>query len=281
MTIKGIDVSAYQPTYSPAGSDFVFVKATEGRSYINPRQAEQVATARKAGVVAGLYHFLWPGNIAAQAAYFVEKCASLKGDVLAVDWETTSDGTRATCAEKDQFLREVKRLRTDHRVILYCNRDFWLNHDTTAYAGDGLWIADYVTASKPRIQADWLFHQYTSTPLDKNVGRFADRAALRAWAAGNTTTKPSVTKYEPFPGAAFFMNGSRPALGKSSPIFTAMGRRLVTEDCGRYTVGPGPVLGQADIDSYRAWQRKCGYTGSAATWPPGKSTWDKLHVPNS
>lgn len=84
---------------------------------------------------------------------------------------------------------------------------------------------------------------------------------------------------QPFPGAAFFLSGSKPAIGKSSPIFTAMGKRLVAEGCGRYKVGPGPKLGQADVDSYQAFQRKCGFTGSAATWPPGKTTWDRLRVP--
>ncbi|MDQ0962073.1 hypothetical protein QFZ66_005951 [Streptomyces sp. B4I13] len=86
--------------------------------------------------------------------------------------------------------------------------------------------------------------------------------------------------YEPYPGASFFMNGTRPALGKRSPIFTAMGERLVDEGCGRYKVGPGPVLGQADVDSYEAWQRKQGFTGSDAKWPPGRTTWDDLKVPN-
>lgn len=92
-------------------------------------------------------------------------------------------------------------------------------------------------------------------------------------------TKPPAVKYEPYPGASFFLNGSRPALGKKSPIFTAMGKRLVAVGCGRYAVGPGPQLGQADVTSYEAWQRKCGYTGTAAKWPPGKTTWDKLQVP--
>ena len=59
-----------------------------------------------------------------------------------------------------------------------------------------------------------------------------------------------------------------------------MGKRLIAVGCGRYQVGPGPALGQADITSYEAWQRKCGYTGAAAKWPPGKTTWDKLQVPN-
>lgn len=97
---------------------------------------------------------------------------------------------------------------------------------------------------------------------------------------GTKPPTPARPKHEPYPGAGFFLNGSRPALGKKSPIFTAMGKRLVAVGCGRYAVGPGPELGQADVNSYEAWQRKCGYTGTAAKWPPGKTTWDKLQVPN-
>ncbi|RKN39456.1 hypothetical protein D7294_20870 [Streptomyces hoynatensis] len=182
--IKGIDVSDHQGSaYSTDGLDFVFVKATEGRSWINPKQHDQAAHGRKAGLVVGWYHFLWPGNIAAQARYFVDKCGSVEGDPLFVDWETTGSGTRASCAEKDQFIREVRKLRPGHRVGLYCNRDFWLNRDTTSFAGDALWIADYNgRPGHPGIEATWLFHQYTSSPLDTNVGAFADRAALRRWA---------------------------------------------------------------------------------------------------
>lgn len=185
MTIRGIDVSDYQgSSFSTKGLGFVIVKATEGRSYINPKQSGQAKRARDAGCVVGFYHFLWPGNIAAQAKYFVEKCASVPGDLLACDWETTSDGTHASSAEKDQFLREVKKLRPDHRVLLYCNRSDWLTRDTTSFAGDGLWIADYRTAGRPLIQADWLIHQYTSSPLDKNIAAWSSTAAMRAWARG-------------------------------------------------------------------------------------------------
>ncbi|AJZ82848.1 glycoside hydrolase family 25 protein [Streptomyces antimycoticus] len=180
--LHGIDVSSHQSTFDADGLAFVFIKATEGRSYINPKQSSQASRARKAGCVVGFYHFLWPGNITAQAQYFVEKCASQKHDLLAVDWETTGSGTRASNAEKDRFIREVKKLRPTHRVMLYCNRSFWLNYDTTSYAGDGLWIADYVTAGKPRIKAKWRIHQYTDRPLDKDVANFSSKAALRAWA---------------------------------------------------------------------------------------------------
>ncbi|MFI2347756.1 peptidoglycan-binding protein [Streptomyces sp. NPDC019443] len=81
-------------------------------------------------------------------------------------------------------------------------------------------------------------------------------------------------KYEPFPGAAFF------APGRRSPIITAMGKRLVAEGCGRYEVGPSPDWSEADRKSYAAWQRKLGFTGSDADGIPGKSSWDRLRVPN-
>lgn len=183
--LHGVDVSAFQPaSYETSGLSFVFVKATEGRSYTNPHLEAQARTARRAGLVVGYYHFLWPGRIRAQARHFLAKIPDRAGDVLAVDWEATANGSHARDAEKDRFIRGVKKRRPHSRVVLYTNRDFWLNTDTTSYAGDGLWIADYVTAGKPRVKSDWLFHQYTSHPLDKNVTRFADKDALRHWADG-------------------------------------------------------------------------------------------------
>ncbi|QFQ95562.1 hypothetical protein F9278_04455 [Streptomyces phaeolivaceus] len=76
------------------------------------------------------------------------------------------------------------------------------------------------------------------------------------------------------------MSGSRPALGKASPIFTAMGKRLVAEGCGLYKEGPGPKVGEADVDSYEKFHRKLEYTSSAAKWLPGPASWSKLKVPN-
>ena len=89
-----------------------------------------------------------------------------------------------------------------------------------------------------------------------------------------TVSKPSTPQYEPFPGSAFFHGG------RHSPIITAMGRRLVAEGCGAYRNGPGPNWTNADRESYRRWQKKLGYSGSDADGIPGKTSWEKLHVPN-
>jgi hypothetical protein len=122
-------------------------------------------------------------------------------------------------------------------------------------------------------QGGWYGHQQVPENTHQDPG---------SWPAfvSATPAKPSAPKYEPYPGEAFFMKNGKPALGKESPIFTAMGKRLVAVGCGRYRVGPGPTLGQADVDSYEAFQRKCGYSGAAAKWPPGPTTWNKLQVPN-
>ncbi|MFF8840575.1 peptidoglycan-binding protein [Streptomyces sp. NPDC015130] len=85
--------------------------------------------------------------------------------------------------------------------------------------------------------------------------------------------KPAQPANEPFPGAEFFSPGRR------SPIITAMGRRLVAEGCSAYSQGPGPSWTNADKAAYAKWQRKLGYTGTAADGIPGKKSWDALKVP--
>ncbi|WP_225837943.1 glycoside hydrolase family 25 protein [Streptomyces sp. NK08204] len=182
--LHGIDVSSFQSSsYGTDGLSFVFVKATEGRSYVNPRLSAQAKRGRDAGLVVGFYHFLWPGHLSDQAQHFVRHAPEHPGDLLAVDWETTGAGTHASNADKDLFIRTLKRLRPHNRVLLYTNREYWLNVDVTSYAGDGLWIADYVTAGHPRINAEWRFHQYSSDPHDRSVAAFAHASALREWAA--------------------------------------------------------------------------------------------------
>ncbi|MEV6010945.1 GH25 family lysozyme [Streptomyces sp. NPDC051976] len=276
MTVSGIDVASYQSTdYATAGRSFVMVKATEGTSYVNPRHTAQVATGRAHGLVVGHYHFARSGSMTAQADYFLSHAAARTGDILVLDWEDTA----VSSAEKDAWITHVRGAAHGHRVILYCNRDFWLNRDTSSYCGDGLWIADpEAAAGHPRVEHAWTFHQYgESGGLDLDVGNFASKAALQKWAG---VSVPPAT-YEPFPGAAWF------TVGRRSPIVAAMHDRLVAVGCDHYTSSANKdVIGSGDIASYEAWQRKYstehhkGWSGPALKWPPGKESWDALKVPN-
>jgi hypothetical protein len=104
-------------------------------------------------------------------------------------------------------------------------------------------------------------------------GRIGKRLGSTPDGPSEPAPKPPA-KYEPFPGADFF----RP--GRTSKIITAMGKRLVAEGCSRYEEGPGPEWTEADRKSYAAWQRKQGFSGKDADGIPGKTSWDKLRVPN-
>lgn len=103
--------------------------------------------------------------------------------------------------------------------------------------------------------------------------RIAKRLGKKPDGPSEPAPKPPVT-YEPFPGADFFREG------RNSKVITAMGKRLVAEGCGHYSVGPGPRWTDVDKKSYAAWQRKLGYSGKDADGIPGSTSWKKLRVPN-
>ncbi|MFJ8231756.1 peptidoglycan-binding protein [Streptomyces sp. NPDC094448] len=99
-----------------------------------------------------------------------------------------------------------------------------------------------------------------------------DRIARRL---GAKPTGPAGPRHHPFPGTAFFQ------AAPSSPVITAMGRRLLAEGCGEYAVGPGPRWGDADRRSYARWQRKLGFRGADADGWPGAASWNALKVPHT
>jgi hypothetical protein len=180
--IKGVDVSNYQAASGwESGIDFVFIKLTEGTSYVNPKWVQQRQTGRDAGLVIGFYHFVRPGNMISQADHMLSQVALSPGDVLCLDWEDTG----VSSAEKDAWISYVQG-RTGHRVVLYCNGYFWKSLDRSSFAGDGLWIATAgYPAGSPNITSAWLLHQYsTAGGIDHDVAQFDSRASMLAWAGG-------------------------------------------------------------------------------------------------
>ena len=274
---------------STAGIDMAIIKATEGLTFINPKQSTQTATARTAGLALGFYHFQRDNDPEREANFFVTKSLSLPGDSLWCDWEDT----KVSCAEKDAFIKECKRLRSDHIVGLYCNLSFWFHHDTTSYCGDGLWIADpSAPKGKPRIQNSWVLHQYgIKSGTDLDVINKASRADIKTWqnslikkpAPGKTP--PPVTPAKPpvktapkipvFPGAKHFV------LGKSDPAVTLLGKQLVKKgfthhNDGHHGYNPGPRFTAYDKANLRDFQLAHKELKGDADGYPGPLTWRLL-----
>jgi len=216
--MKGPDVSSHQHPHGHGidwgrakggGTDFAFVKATEGRTYTNPYFARDYAGLAAHGIIRGAYHFARPAgggaNARTQARYFVHTAGSLTsaGELPAVlDLETTG-GLRPAALIRwtHAYLGEVQRL-TGRKPIVYTYPSFWRTAmaDTHAFTSYPLWIATYTGPAQ--LVGGWhryLFWQHTdhasvpgiATAVDGNV--FAGTRAQLLQLA-RTVTAPSTPK---------------------------------------------------------------------------------------
>jgi lysozyme len=135
-----------------SGIRFVIVKVSEGASYRDPRRLEYLDGARKAGMLVGVYHFLYPSQPLAQQA---ELLWHATGDTMpdlppVIDFETkggtTAAGALAAC---EDFVGEVCARFGPRPPILYTYPSFWQSitglsgRDLTWAAELPLWIAHY------------------------------------------------------------------------------------------------------------------------------------------
>lgn len=81
--------------------------------------------------------------------------------------------------------------------------------------------------------------------------------------------------YAPFPGANYFK------YGKKSPIFLAVGKRLVAEGYKGYKVGPSTTWGPADERGVKWFQLQHKELKGDADGKFGPLTWKMLKVPKS
>jgi lysozyme len=152
MTTKAIDVSSWQHpggavidwhAVKEAGYDGVWIKCTQGVTYVNPYFHADAADALAAGLVVGAYHFAepWHNTAEAEAAYALAACQGVALDLgLALDLEqinTLQPHEAGTWAQT--FLATVAA----HHTLAPLYTDQWLYGQMPgAPFGFPLWIAD-------------------------------------------------------------------------------------------------------------------------------------------
>jgi hypothetical protein len=197
---EGQDWASFQDDApSTGGLGFVFVKATEGLGYVNPKHAAQVAHARAEGLVVGHYHYPHMANSpAAECDYFLQHAAVQPGDLLCLDWEgydAANKGITVTrrIAYKAAFLARLAAVEPALQGGTYCNTDY-LNSDPKGPYGDFLWIATAgKPAGQPGISHNWLFHQYSSSGgLDRDYTPLT-AAQLKTWAHSKENDDMAIT----------------------------------------------------------------------------------------
>jgi len=196
MGCYGQDWASYQsPAPDVTGLSFVFVKRTEGLTYVNPRGAAQVAYARLHKLVVGHYHYPHMGNDpSAEADFFLRTAQVRSGDVMVLDWEGYDAANRSVpfatqVAYKRAFLARLAAFLPHNQSGTYANTDY-LNRDPSGPYGDFLWIATADrSAGSPGIVRPWLFHQYSASSVDRDFCSLS-ADALRAWAHAKEDEMP-------------------------------------------------------------------------------------------
>lgn len=128
--------------------DFAWVKATEGRSYINPSFLSDLREARAAGIAVGAYHYARPdvNNAAAEANHFLDVYRAQPNDLLPVlDLEVHADLSGAGMTAWAATWMELVKQGLNTEVVLY-TYPFFISGDmggAHALKGTKLWYADY------------------------------------------------------------------------------------------------------------------------------------------
>ena len=180
MSLKGIDISKWQQglDLSKIDFDFVIVKATEGKSYVDPYCDKFFQQALSLGKKLGVYHFANnPSNSAEQEAnWFIENTKGYIGKAIPVlDWESKDTSNVAWALD---WLQRVEAAY-GCKPMIYMSESVVNRHDwiSVASANYGLWVAKYRdnnpdynydmsnAGSKPSVKY-WPFYamwQWTST----------------------------------------------------------------------------------------------------------------------
>lgn len=148
-----------------SGRRFAFVKASEGRTFVDARIRENVLGARAAGLHVGPYHFARPdlGNTPEkEAAHFLRVIEGLPYDLLPVlDIERGSGDMSGWALD---FLGRVSS-RHAKPALLYTYSAFAPHLRRPALAAYPLWLARYRSTPPvaPPPWSDWTVWQHSSS----------------------------------------------------------------------------------------------------------------------
>ena len=172
FSLKGIDVSHHQgriawDDVADAGIDFVYVKATEGTDWIDPRGHSNWVGAKEAGLRVGAYHYyLLCKTGGAQAEHFI--------DIVPIDASALPpviDLEHAQNCGMDQPVEEVRaeisvmisKLRRHYGKdpVLYTTNSFYRDWLQNAFPANPIWIRDIQAYPGLPDGRDWIIWQYS------------------------------------------------------------------------------------------------------------------------
>ena len=167
--IFGIDISKHNghinwDELKKQNLDFVFMKATEGKTRLDPRYQENLRGAKKIKVRVGAYHFFkFNRDGADQARNFLSKVNIYNLDfapILDVEESgnfTNRNNPQLVTKEIRDFIKYVEA-RSSRKVIIYTNGNEYNKFIKNNFNSNPVWICSL--DEEPPIDRVWRFWQY-------------------------------------------------------------------------------------------------------------------------
>ncbi len=194
--VKGFDVSHHQGeiNWSKIPADqfrFVYLKATEGGDYQDPKFQDYWLKAREQRLHVGAYHFYRlcrDGTV--QAENFI-KTVPTKADALPPVIDLEYDTACIDTYTQEQLLKEIQimhdRLKAHYgkQPIFYVSTRFYHIVLMGHFKETPLWIREYDQKPELKDQREWMFWQYSRKGKIKGIEKPVDlnvyAGSLKEW----------------------------------------------------------------------------------------------------
>lgn len=161
----------------PTFWSFVFLKATEGKSWCDPTMnkwirsiADNDLNSQFSPPFIGLYHFARPENntFRTEAEHYLNIIKPHIGNCMcALDWENKALQVKGGEIWALQWLREVKK-ETGTNPLFYCQESALMNYPNIIKEFP-IWVAHYHGQNKHDNCGSYTMWQITSNPFDIDV----------------------------------------------------------------------------------------------------------------
>lgn len=199
-TYNGIDVSGWQGNinYSQVAStgiDIVYMKASEGISFVDPYFNQNYTNAKANGLKVGFYHYLTARSneeAVAQARFFVSTISEKTPDCrLAMDFESFGSLNVEQINEIGlTFVKTVESL-SGKEMVIYSDTSNASNVFTGELTNYPLWVAQY-EVEEPTPNGNWnnwVGWQYTDVGEVDGINGYVDRDKFTNEIFLNSTSK--------------------------------------------------------------------------------------------
>ena len=183
---EGIDVSSWQQNIDfaavrNAGIEIVYMKSSEGSSYIDSYFETNYRNAKANGLKVGFYHYVTARTTEqarAQATFFAKVIRGKEPDCkLAMDFENFGNLSTTQVNEISRVFLETLENLTNKEVLIYSNAYSARTIFSSSLSNYPLWVANY-GVSEPGDNgkwSTWVGWQYTDTGKISGISGYVDR----------------------------------------------------------------------------------------------------------